>query len=316
MEQTWKDKLFNWKTLGSFCLAFFILFLIVTQADLPQLLQIFSSIKWQFFLIALLIFVVDLIFRAVRWHILLRNIKTKVTFRDTLEYLVLLMFTNSAIPAKLGNLYAPYLIKKNHKQPVFKTLGTIVVDRFFDLLVMGLLLTLVILLGSFGEHYAYYLFLLKICYLLLIILFAFIFLMRNQLPLLIRFVPKKFQSMTNNLSSSIKECLPLSSVPGFGVALIIFWVLLILRYYFIFLALGIQIPTLTLFFIILVGILAQLFPFTPSGLGLVEAGTIGAFILLGVEKNLAISAALLERFFGYWLMIFIGFIVFIKSKKT
>ena len=57
-------------------------------------------------------------------------------------------------------------------------------------------------------------------------------------------------------------------------------------------------------------------PITPSGLGLVEAGIAGVLILMGIEKNISISVAILNNLINYWNQLIVGFFVYIKSKRS
>jgi len=64
-------------------------------------------------------------------------------------------------------------------------------------------------------------------------------------------------------------------------------------------------PSLVLVAYAVAGLLA-LFPFTPGGLGLVEAGLSALLILAGIPSGDAVVATLAYRIISYWLPIFVG----------
>lgn len=66
-------------------------------------------------------------------------------------------------------------------------------------------------------------------------------------------------------------------------------------------------PTLVLLAYVAASVLAMI-PFTPGGLGFVEAGLTGVLTLAGVQPDQAVLAALFYRLFSYWLPLPAGLI--------
>jgi len=306
----------NIKNLFSFILAFFIIFFLFSQADVKRVFAAILSAHLGYYVAALLLFVITFIVLSVRWQILLRGIGLKLRIMDVVELLLLLQFVNNIVPAKLGNVYASYLIKKNYKQPLFRALGTLVVDRFADILMLVIFLTLAIFYGNFGVSTGYYMNLLKVVYFILAAFIVLFIILHQKIHSLFSFFPKWLEDIIHNLATSITTCLHKKNILLFTASILIFWVLHFFRFYIVFLALGVSLPFATLSFIILVAVVSQLFPLTPSGLGVVEAGTVGALVLVGIDPATALAFTLLERFISYWLVLFIGFFVFVLSKKT
>jgi uncharacterized protein (TIRG00374 family) len=60
--------------------------------------------------------------------------------------------------------------------------------------------------------------------------------------------------------------------------------------------------------------LLALIPFTPGGLGFVEAGLIGTLTLAGVPAHLAVTATLLYRLVAYWLPLPVGGIAYLLFR--
>jgi uncharacterized protein (TIRG00374 family) len=64
------------------------------------------------------------------------------------------------------------------------------------------------------------------------------------------------------------------------------------------------------------GTLANLFPFAPGGVGAVDAGLIGAFVLFGVPSAEVFAAVLTYRVIAFWLPIPPGIVAFFQLRTT
>ena len=64
------------------------------------------------------------------------------------------------------------------------------------------------------------------------------------------------------------------------------------------------------------GMVANLFPFAPGGVGAVDAGMIGAFVLFGLPSAEVFAAVLAYRVIAFWLPIPPGIIAFFQLRKT
>ncbi len=64
------------------------------------------------------------------------------------------------------------------------------------------------------------------------------------------------------------------------------------------------------------GMLANLFPFAPGGVGAVDAGLIGAFFLFELPHAEVFAAVLVYRVVAFWLPIPPGILAFFQLRKT
>ena len=64
------------------------------------------------------------------------------------------------------------------------------------------------------------------------------------------------------------------------------------------------------------GMVANLFPFAPGGVGAVDAGMIGAFVLFGLPSDEVFAAVLTYRVIAFWLPIPPGIVAFFQLRKT
>jgi hypothetical protein len=73
-------------------------------------------------------------------------------------------------------------------------------------------------------------------------------------------------------------------------------------------------PSLVVLAYVAAEVLTQV-PFTPGGLGFVEAGLVGTLTLAGVPGADAIAATLLYRLFSYWLPIPLGGLAYVLFRR-
>jgi uncharacterized protein (TIRG00374 family) len=65
-----------------------------------------------------------------------------------------------------------------------------------------------------------------------------------------------------------------------------------------------------------VGMVANLFPFAPGGVGAVDAGMIGAFVIFGLPESEVFVAVLTYRVIAFWLPLPPGIVAFFQLRKT
>lgn len=65
-----------------------------------------------------------------------------------------------------------------------------------------------------------------------------------------------------------------------------------------------------------VGMAANLVPFAPGGVGAVDAGLIGAFVIFGLPSASVFAAVLAYRVIAFWLPLPPGIVAFVQLRKT
>jgi len=81
-------------------------------------------------------------------------------------------------------------------------------------------------------------------------------------------------------------------------------------------AFGVQVPLAVVVQGFFLGMVANLFPLAPAGVGAVDAGMIGAFVLFGIPETAVFPAVLVFRLVAFWMPIPPGIIAFIQLRKT
>src|SRR5215207_8158453 len=125
----------NPRTLISFGVAVAIILFVLRglNIDLAKTWQYMRGADPWLMLMALLVFYLTFPMRAIRWRLLLDNAgvpvragrKSWASLPALMEYLYLSWFANCIVPAKLGDAYRGFLLKRNGKVSFSVAFGTI-----------------------------------------------------------------------------------------------------------------------------------------------------------------------------------------------
>jgi uncharacterized membrane protein YbhN (UPF0104 family) len=81
-----------------------------------------------------------------------------------------------------------------------------------------------------------------------------------------------------------------------------------------FKAFGVHVPLAVVVQGFFLGMVANLFPLAPAGVGAVDAGMIGAFVLFGLPEDTVFPAILIYRLVAFWLPIPFGVVAFFQLR--
>lgn len=81
-------------------------------------------------------------------------------------------------------------------------------------------------------------------------------------------------------------------------------------------ALGVKVPLAVVVQGYFLGMVANLFPLAPAGVGAVDAGMIGAFVLFGIPEETVFPAILIFRLVAFWMPIPPGIVAFFQLRTT
>jgi len=95
-----------------------------------------------------------------------------------------------------------------------------------------------------------------------------------------------------------------------------FWAANIAILWASFEAFSVDVPLAVLVQGFFVGMVANLFPFAPGGVGAVDAGLIGTFVLFQLPGSDVFAAVLIYRLIAFWLPIPPGIVAFLQLRKT
>jgi len=308
-----QKRFFNLRTVITFVLAVAFLIFVFTRLniDFGNTWAQMKSIRLHFYILAFVVYYISFPIRALRWRIMLRN----VGYRDELpqlprltEIVFLSFFVNCILYARLGDVYRAYLLKEESEVSFTKTLGTVLAERVIDLMVVVILLVFAALAFWHGVTGGAATIILVGGLAMLAIMAALVAVMWRFGNRLEKHLPSRFRSLYRPFHEGTLGSF--RKLPVILLLSVIIWLLEAGRLLMVSYALGLY-PGLglILFASLAIAILVAL-PATPGGLGLVETGLTGLFLLF-LPREDASSLVLVDRTISYLSLVVFGLLLFI-----
>lgn len=270
--------------------------------------------------LALTAFYASLVIRAQRMEWMLR--RAQVTEQpgvqlpalpEMTEIVVLGWFTNCVAPARLGDVYRAWLLKRRANAPFTTSMGVIGAERLIDLAVLVALLAASGLV-VFGRHFpsgtgsvALY------GGATAVVALAGVWTAWVVRDRLLALLPDRLSAPVDRIQQGFFENL---RAPWRSVAYsLVIWSMDGLRFFLVAWSLGTVLPPSTALFLVLVAALAAATPITPAGLGVVEAVLIAVLPVVGVEGDTATAIVVVERSISYWSLIVVGMVLYVVSMR-
>ena len=142
------------KTLFPLVLGIIVLWLLYKDTDMAELWQITKSANFTIIAYSLLFGLAGNIFRALRWELTIQSVGYYPK-RMSLIYAVMGNYAVNFVLPRAGEVWRCGVVTKYDKVPFSTTFGTLIVDRFFDVVAMGFIM-LLCLLFDFRFFFAYF----------------------------------------------------------------------------------------------------------------------------------------------------------------
>ncbi|MCL5027223.1 MAG: flippase-like domain-containing protein [Chloroflexi bacterium] len=320
-----EKRFFNWRTYLSFAVAIGIIALALTRfnIDMGETARVLQRTQVPLYLAALLVYYATFPVRAVRWRQMLWSVGYRLTklpgIGGLAEIIFLSWFANCLVPAKLGDLYRAYLLKKSSPVSFSRVTGTVLGERVVDFTV---LLAIMAVAGAFAFHGR---FTSNVSAVLLTSLgfvalaAAILFAMYRFGGRVERLMPRRIRPMYSRFSEgtlgSFRQLPLIAALSGFA------WLLEAGRLFLVTRSLGITLspdPFIELAMIVFVGLGSALLtvpPGTPAGLGYAEAGITAVLLSFNLPPSEAVSITVLDRSLSYGSVVIFGGIVYLLSKR-
>lgn len=336
------SRLLSWRALLSLVVTLALLWWFLRQLGWEGLVEAWERIRsanpW-LFLAAVLVYYASFPVRALRWRLLLENTgeasERLPRTRDLAEIIYLSWFVNSIVPAKLGDVYRGWLLRRESGVSWSHGMGTIVAERVLDLLLLvtfmvatGILTFSDVLADAFrGDVVAclesgVHLEALSCTLLQLFVLGAFI-----ACVLVIglavfarfgvhleRFLPGRLAHIYQRFSAAL--VLSFGRFPRLISLSALAWLCEGLSFWLVGLSLGLILPLPMVIFLSLLQAFATAIPLTAGGVGFVEIILTAALTLRGVARSEAVALVLLYRTISFLSVAVGGGLVYFLSKKT
>ena len=317
-----RRRFLNIRTLISFALAIAILYFVLTRLDIDftATWETIKSCSPYLYLLAFISYYATFPLRAFRWRLLLRNAGFDNEGEDDLPstwrltgMVMLSWFVNSVMYARLGDAYRAYLFTEDTNASLSKTMGTVVAERFIDVVIIFSLIVISALVVWHGYTPPTINIIMSVG--LGLVLFVVVFLVvmyflggrySERLPSRIKSIYGMFHEGT---FGSFRQ-LPVLAILSLGI-----WALEAGCLFMVIYALGLgdqigwPLPFMVIFAALVAALLTAL-PLTPAGLGFVETGLVGLLIYVFTTPQ-ALSVTLLARTITFLSVILFGLILFL-----
>ncbi|MHB8572695.1 MAG: lysylphosphatidylglycerol synthase transmembrane domain-containing protein [Candidatus Dormibacteria bacterium] len=318
-----RDRFLDPKTLLSFAfvIALLAFFWYRSGVDPGQVIKTLRGADPALLAAAFAAYYVTFVIRAERWCILMANAGMRLPLRTSLRYIVLSWFANCIVPAKMGDVYRAYLVRRSHRHSGFRVLGTVVVERIVDLVVLMVLLlfagTVVLQrhLPKGSSAGTNVLLALAAGAVLVAGLVAGILVLRVSEGRISRMLPARLARVTTSIKEGVLGSL--GKLPVVGGLTVLVWLLESGRLYLVLAAVGLPQSALLVVFLALSAALLTTIPITPGGSGAVELAMYQILLTFGdgISSTAAISIAILDRAISYYSVIVVGGITFFLSGR-
>lgn len=295
---------------------FYVVFAI--YSNLNQVVKSFTSMRFEFISLILLLILVSVIIRGVRQYYILKFNQIKIPFKENLLiYLagLSLIFT----PGGIGGIVKTKFFKDDHGVPIRNTIPVVIMELYHEFLGLVVLIGITLLFYNFIESKIA--FLIGICFVIAIygsLKYQKIF--DRSKKLLMKF--NLFKKAMEDGEESQRSFHRLTSVKSMTVIQLLTITAMffdLLSIYFIFLSFNIK----QLNFVLesqsyLSSFLLGQMTFLPNGIGVTDVSLIGILAARKLNLALATSVVLAIRFISLWTKTGIGLIVlrFFINKKS
>lgn len=230
------------------------------------------------------------------------------------EIILLAYFANSLAPAKLGDAYRGYLLKREAGVPFSAGLGTILAERLVDALMLVVVLAGAALL-LFGRAMPSQASPAMTLGALLLgggtLGLAAMWLTRDAIH---RVLPHRVRDGYARLHGAVFGSLRRPALI-FGIGLLL-WFGDGMRVWLVARSLDAGISPVVAVLVATMGALLTVVPFTPAGLGVVELGVGSVLVgVIGLDPVLAGSIILLDRVVAYWSLLLIGGLLYLWRTR-
>jgi uncharacterized protein (TIRG00374 family) len=317
------SSLFTPRTVISFLFALVVLFFVFrrTNLDFGESLRQMRNANLWYLAGAMGAYYITFVLRGWRWKEMLASAGISDETGHKMPNLVgmfqimtLSWFTNSILPARMGDAYRCYLIKRRSGASFGISLGTMLAERLIDLVVLVaiLLLSSAAVYGTHAPDRAQQAFLIGGGVVVIgVVGVVVLWFLRERIEVL---MPTRILRVYQRVRKGLFESLAKPALP-LGVSVIL-WLFDGLRVWFVASALGEVIPYEAAIMVALLSALVSTVPITPAGLGFVEGIMIYALTTIGVGSSTAGAIALLDRVVTYGSLIIVGGLVYLWVLRT
>ncbi|PKL67461.1 MAG: hypothetical protein CVV28_06275 [Methanobacteriales archaeon HGW-Methanobacteriales-1] len=285
-----------------------------------NILKSLEDVNWILILLALLIHILVLFLRGFRWGFI---IKKPWDFKDNFVVKTIGLFAGNFSPVRTaGEPVTAIAGKKINGISISEGLSAGLTERFFDLMIVGLLLVFACLfvpkvriLAIIGAIFS-----LGIVFIIYLInwrknsslwIYKKIHPLLKRLPISPEYLEEVYSQVIYGLKGMVEYTQSFTSVSNLGIVFIISsfcWLLECIRLLTVFYAFNIKIELIAVVIIFLLANIIGVISALPGGMGSIEISLTGLFVIFGVPKAISGSIVLIDRLISFWVVTALGLI--------
>ncbi len=292
---------------------------LLTTVDLSKLFNVIITISPLFLLLAVLVFILQLMLQMYKWNMLLNLQQLFLPYHKLFIMHLKSFFYGVITPGRIGSFIKLRYISQSTGKDLGTSASSVVIDRFLDTIVLALMA----LTGSFiilnnSPELSHLILIVS-----LILIVTFFVLMNKKLTTYALFLfykfltPKKIKLTVKDSFDNFYATIPKKHkliLPFFVT--IITWIITYTVAYMVALGLHINISFIAFITLYPIASFVGLIPITVAGLGTREAALVGIFSLYAIPPEQTIALSLIAFVISNILPALIGGILTIKDDTT
>ena len=304
-------------TIFGFVISVVLLYFSLKGVSFGEILRTFLTANYRIIFIPILFVAISITGCAYRWS---KVCGGSVRFRDTFISLLIGLFVNNVLPARIGEVARGYVLSKRTGLSLTYTLSTVLADRFFDLAGLLAITFLFFPKKSLPPDVSRAILLLV---LLLIVCIAFMLVMSRKkyagrIAQLLHNIKRPFFSKIAHRILEVQENLqrinsPLNLLVFVGLSLFN-WLSMSTALYFVTLALGVEINFRYIPFVCALLNMGLTVPTAPGYIGVYQFLLTNLLMIFAVPKSEAFSVSILFHATWYIPYKIVGAIFLVKEK--
>lgn len=296
----------KWHALLGIGISLTVLLAVALTTDLQQLWVALRSANYGLFLIVVGLSILTLVIRAWRWQYLMRPIKV-VSIWPLFSAMSIGFMANMLLPAHAGEVVRAYLIGRNAQVNSVASFATIVVERLFDMMTLLFIVMILLFVAVFPGESASFTHNLRLAgygvAALCVASFLGLWLIHRRADQVVRFAQRTLAFLPEPWVGKIVELL-LAFALGLQVMRnrwhltmvisysLLIWGMAAFGDLLLLHAFDLQLPAFAPLLFLVVQVLGVTVPSGPGFIGTYHAAVIGGFALFGIDRELALSVAI------------------------
>jgi len=281
-------------------------------ADIGAVKEAFAEFEWSYIPAVLALTLLNYLLRFGKWHYYLRNINIRLKVKDSLA-IFLSGLSMSVTPAKLGEVFKSYLLKRQNGTEVSRSIPVVFAERITDVLGLLILAAISFSVFQYGK---------EVLIGVLVVLLALIIAIQsrrisNKLLDISESIPL-INKLSDNLRMTYETAYTLFRFRNLMVAIVISvvsWGFECLAMYFVLQGFGADASMLLSTFVFSFSSLAGAISMVPGGLVVAEGSSAALLILAGISREIAAAATITIRFCTLWFGVVVGVIATLMTSR-